>query len=730
MSISPTQYIEFTDLLNQGQAAQFITAFNSLSTPELKAEYLACDFFKLAELASQKLHSSQYAQLVTPLKPQIHQYRLNKLAEFTKGQKFDDFIGYFKTISDEQIISTFLDKTEQSRAPLIQLALNNFTQVQLLEIINTYFRPILPELDRNPYEPPLHASPIAVEQPNTQHLRDFVKAVYNHSQPPSELTRSLITYIYLNFPAEVFLNAKFIQISLALNQKDFLAFIERIPYRSLPEAFFDNNDTQNHVLLTVLTQHGDEALVKILEGIVKDHIPALQKQLNLNINGKTLHQALLDIPGAHHGTLQGIIEETQQTQQSAVSSTSARTSPVYTFQDDDDDLHLPPALQSAHDDVSESSDSPKQSLDRYTEQELIQELKTNHQTLPKDKIGRLLDRISQLARFRLLTDNIGSGSLIESFVQRFTDAPEDILFILAPLTPLELFQLFSMPIKYGVEKGYVGGSIASGAMSVASVIPWASKHAAKLADKDLYESLLSFLVRTHPTLLSIFPNLLGECKPAEISQLLRTPDMNGETLFFTFLATQEAEKISQLLARADFESKDKDKLFDPKHYPPVKLRELFVNNSQKVGFFALLGVYHYICVRGQEPGEENYQSSKTEFLQMLKVLSENNGSNTITQALKKHCSDNPLRQAYAVPLATTSVALGTNRHLDARKNVEGLTAEELNAGLALFSAFVARHYEHSNQDITNLDSVIKKIFSGSAASASASSTSGSATCRA
>ena len=116
---------------------------------------------------------------------------------------------------------------------------------------------------------------------------------------------------------------------------------------------------------------------------------------------------------------------------------------------------------------------------------------------------------------------------------------------------------------------------------------------------------------------------------------------------------------------------------------------------------------------------------------MLRVLYSCESQNTLSGQLKAHCDKNPLRQAFAIPMATSSYKLGTNRHKDARDLIALLTSDELSGGLALFSQFIRARADNADRlDPTSLESEIKKTFRVEQRSSASSDKSSSATCRA
>jgi len=432
---------------------------------------------------------------------------------------------------------------------------------------------------------------------------------------------------------------------------------------------------KTHPFYDVILSQGPDALILVLDLINKDYSDRLSSELCKNkrtaVGKEYLYETLLKYPGKHGARIAEII-------------------------------------------------APK--INDQERSSLVLRFYKGHNGFPWPVILTLLKHMQDRARLHLLLSPLADPEqtlLIESIAKEGLTPFFETLASFGD--PTARFLIYTQPVKYAVTQRFSQNLMANSAVgaisSAVSWLPGLGNQAKQAVDYyqvnvDVTEFLLCRMLRSNSTLKQGLMSMLGDLKPRQMTPLLRGPDATGETLFMLIVQIAEKSDLLQVLSAAAYDVPDNQKLVDPSQLNINKMREMVrqrTDSHARVGFVALLGLYNYIAVRGTEANDLTYQTSKDEYLLMLKCLEANQASTGIAAKLKEYCASNPLRQAWSIPLASSSVMLGTNRHLDARNKLLELTIPELQQGIRLFEEFIMMRI--NNAPTFDLDSLDRNIHS-------------------
>lgn len=761
----PNHFEELSNLLEKDKQA-FLNRFLEIQSSQIRASLLLHDFYYLYLKAKSELEENIFELQLAPLLPNFSEIQFRDLLSSASSSHHPEFAKYFASIPMEERAVILMKgepqlfeiikrnfSTEQIGAVLMQLPdplanpsqdpyINQFIQGQLayknhqLDELETVLKtkitgPASPEsffylrnqleqqLRQDKYEEFLQsfeAIPIDnraefLASDNSllyklafsklsiieltklfSHIPDdlsdstdgtvllLIELTANEYQKNKDKSELLMGLILMRAPSEICLMPKIATLSLCMKPNDFLKFLSKqepaffSKHYLIKEASFAEGQ---HPLYSLMLSQGVLAVSHVI-ALMRQHFSEklsveLLKFRYRNQKKEYLYQLLLQYPGDHASPIIELVN------------------PSLT---DFDRSHVV----------------------------LINDRAVNK--LPKTLVESLLKMMSDRSRLQLLLTPVADSDqtlLIETIAKTDTSHFLEILAMFSTSTPRYL--IYSQPVKYAVTKRFTqhtGSNAAAGAISSAvSWIPVLGSQAKQTLDSyqeqvDVSEFLLSRMLRTNPELKQCLVSMLGDLTSKQRTALLREPDANGHSLLIQLCYLQEREEIIEILKEAAFDVLDNQKLIDSTNLSLVHLRSIFSNHKNAhavVGFLSLLGLYAYLCVRGLESRDAIYQNSRSEYINMLSCLFGNELNNGISAKLKTYCADHPLREAWSIPLASSSLKLGTNRHLDARNKLLELSIYELQHGTLWFKCFVLERVKiDSNLTQDSLDKAIVSLL--------------------
>lgn len=747
MNQKPAKFDQLLQILTSGDNRRFLSEFNALSTEKEKIECLTYNQYQLLGQIKEQLEQQAFEQIMKPIKVELDNYRLNGLFTAAQAANYDEFCIHFRAIPiHERLFLLCSQEKSLLEYPLFKIIYPRFHQQQLmniLEMLPAYrdLDDVIANLESTPYQPPM---PV-LTNPQTELDSDYyiqlikilIQALNSKNEPNKEKVRSVMRPIWLQIPIEASLKKINIAHALEMNKEDFIAFLKRLPYNSFPELFL-KEEGDAHIFYLLLRRQGPEALVKLFKRFTDDDYLKIQTELQKNYSDTPLFRQLLAFPGVHTSeVLNALKADLDQDDirwiisQLMKNNTADAANSILTLlricgrfnlllTSTESGVLYERLLIMSGENASNIIDEIVSQLDDNRRAKLIFEFYDN---LPLNAVVSILSKMSSVARHKALTTRMTDQAqtfLIEKIVIDVKTNLNPFIDIIALINDSRAcFNIYTTPVKYGVRKIYAQNNIANSAAgaisSVASYIPiWGKQAVESLQrEEDVTEFLICHMIRANASLITIIPALLNELQAEQITALLREPDSTGKTLLMYCLSSNEKEMID-ILVKAKYETADKDKLLDPKSLDFFSMRADLKHRqdaSALIGFIALLTLYNYLAVRGMEPNPEPYNQSRDDFLNMLRVLQSNLKNPNICLELKRHCDNNPLREAWGIPTAMGTLKLGTNRHLDARNKLLDLTITELKDGLTLFGNFIERRiHADINRDVNSLDQHMIRIF--------------------
>jgi hypothetical protein len=606
------------------------------------------------------LHSDQFENIITTYYDDVCFYRILNLYEYAQNIEFENFKQCLNSFSSSERIRVLCSS---HTILLFQVAYQNFKIIDLLSLISDC----------------LPAQISVEEQDDFLILLKHCRAFYPDDKNKAKL---IIAEFLSRIPTALCCRQDIAFFSAFMLQEAFIPFISRQPTENLPVMYFSTIKSAEktvHIFSCIQKHQGSNALCKLLDCFLPRYRESLTRELMKSVkSGEPLCQTLLS------------------------------------YQDSMDlQLHPNNLLQ------LKIIDLVNETLTDRIRSGLIVTL---YENLSWPALNLLLQKIDHSPRLQLLLSPMpdkDQNTLVEKLA---SENPDVFMQVLNTFSNAEgKFLIFSTPIKYGQVPIYSNNlrlnTSVEAFTSIVSRIPAIGAEAKQSLEsfqgaEEVSELLLLKMLQRNPSLISCLPDLLKGCSDRQLNILLKNQDSTKTNLYIYLARGNSAYAVIKILSYANYAVEDREKIFNPKTINFSEVRKSLQgaeDQSALTGFLGLITLYNYIAVRHQERVDADYQKSFSEFNMMLYVLLLNKYENEIKSKLQKHCDENPLRQAWSIPLATSVLQLSSQRHHDARENLLVLDSEELQKGITLFQQFIALRYNAKNEAATyEIDSHLMK----------------------
>lgn len=653
MKQKPQNYDRFMELLKAKNTGAFASEFSSLQ-PSEAVEYLKYDYCALNKQARVVFTDDVYNKSIAPLQNELFSQILTELVDSAKSGNYAEFSKLFSLLPDNARMVALGAGQEFS---IFQIAYSFFTKEEIVAILN-----LLPEVS---------------QKSDTEAFKRLIKFTRDAYDQDKDKARTVLGPLFLRAPELVCLRKDIAALTAFMQPQDFVPFLKKQNPDQLPIMYFTTSEGRQpvHTLYLVLKHQGKEGLSELFSLIPSHHQNSLSEEL-----------VKIDSSGKEH-----LYEKLMKFSQNGDSSNNNSI---------DLDLKIVELINTL------LSDGVRGRI-----------IMADYSNLSWKAIYALLLAMTPAARLQnLLTPlpDLNQNLLIEKIAQ---DGQQQLLDTLDLFNTAQgKFLIFSTPVKYGEKPVYVHNTVVNSTANMvgalAGWIPVVGHRAQQVVEsmqtmEEVNEFLLARMLRTTPALISQLPTMLSTLNPADLTALLKEPDSSGNTILMYMMKECPPDAILDVLARADYAVAENKKMLDPKQLDFKQYRTAVGQREDGqglVGLIGLLTIYHYMAVRVTEADDSVFDASKTEFLEMIKALQTYKSDDRIKLRLQTHCESHPLRQAYRVPLAITSVALGTNRHQDARNKLSELEIDELKKGITLFEEFISKRTQlDTNGKIKALD---------------------------
>lgn len=496
--------------------------------------------------------------------------------------------------------------------------------------------------------------------------QDLIRVVRTHYVENPNKSSHVLGMLLMNSDEEIFKDPQNAQLSSLIPTNDFRTVIQGLSKDLLPFILFIVTEGRNepqHALWNILRLQGSEVFSETLDLLEDEELALLKAELFRIVGRAQLYKSLIEKPGKHQVKIINLIK-------------------------------------------TELDDEKKTAL-------ILEKAKI----LDLESILALFESMSERVALVLLTTRMLTEPrmiLLDYIAKKTEKNTYDFMrFLHVFKNPDNRFKLYSLQFNFRAKLVHASNRILNPVMTgIGSIVlklfgPMAGGYIESIQkEEDIPGLLINQLLLQNQHLYEILPHILSELYPKQVTILLRSESFQRFSLLFYVVTECSIDSIIDILSGCAFHTPDNEKLFviDQVWMDLLSLSELKPGVS---GLLAFVNLYNYLAVRSMEAGGENYQDSCDEFARMLLTLFKNSAENDLSTVLKLYCEENPLRQAHTLKLATSSIKLGTNRHLDARDLLLKLPSEELKFGLEYFHRFIQMRDENYHRITSQLSCFLR-----------------------